>query len=58
VLDWRLASALFRNNVVRWVDLFGSSKIIWGNEQGFFDKNIKPLKNILSALSIQPLPSR
>jgi hypothetical protein len=47
VLDWRLASALFRNNVVRWVDLFGSRKIIWGNEQEFFDKNIKPLKDAL-----------
>jgi len=47
VLDWRLASALFKNNVVCWVDLFGSSKIIWGSEQEFFDKNIKRLKNIL-----------
>jgi hypothetical protein len=47
VLDWRLASALFKNNVVRRVDLFGSRKIFWGSEQDFFDKNIKPVKNVL-----------
>jgi hypothetical protein len=47
VLDWRLASALFRNNVVRWIDLFDTSKVIWGSEQEFFDNNIKPLKNEL-----------
>ena len=47
VLDRRLANALFKNNVVRWVDLLGSPKVIWGSEQDFFDKNIKPLRNEL-----------
>src|SRR5262249_20243515 len=48
VLDWRLASALFKNNVVHWIDLFDSSKAIWRSEQEFFDNNnIRPLKNEL-----------
>jgi len=47
VLDRRLANALFKNSVVRWVDLLGSPKVIWGSEQDFFDKNIKPLRNEL-----------
>src|SRR5215470_15017326 len=47
VIDRRLASALFKKHVVRWADLFGSSKVVWGSEQDFFDKNIKPLKDQL-----------
>ncbi|HEU5312604.1 MAG TPA: hypothetical protein VFU08_02175 [Candidatus Udaeobacter sp.] len=47
VLDRRLVSALFKNNVLRWIDLLGSPKVIWGSEQDFFDNNIKPLKNEL-----------
>ncbi len=47
VLDRRLVNALFESNVSLWVDMFGSEKVIWGRSQGFFDKNIQPLKTEL-----------
>ena len=47
VLDRRLASALFESNVSLWVEMLGSEKVVWGRSQGFFDKNIQPLKNEL-----------
>jgi len=47
VLDKRLVNALFESNVSLWVEMFGSEKVVWGRSQGFFDKNIQPLKNEL-----------
>ena len=47
VLDRCLASALFKDNVSLWVEMLGSEKVVWGRSQGFFDKNIQPLKNEL-----------
>ncbi len=38
VLDRRLASALFKDNVSLWVEMLGSEKVVWGRSQGFFDK--------------------
>jgi hypothetical protein len=43
----RIQKVCFKSNVVRWINLFDSSKVIWASEQEFFDNNVKPLKNEL-----------